>query len=247
MGVALRRCTRTTKSYSGRPRVVCAALPRPRGERASLGPTDRPACVMNELRVENLLLIEHAELELAPGLDVPHGEIGAGKTVLARDPRSCCSVAARGWGIVRPGCGRKSAYVRAASPGPRPRCAASVAELLCGGRRGGCARRDASLTRGARAAYVSRPLGRCRGTAPLGTCLWNDGTARRPQADAAVGRSWRSRPFPPASSRPRAARPARRPPRAARGECRARGSCEEPAGAASVESSTCSIRARRDR
>ncbi|MCL2768499.1 MAG: AAA family ATPase, partial [Solirubrobacterales bacterium] len=37
-----------------------------------------------ELRVENLLLIERAELRLAPGLNVLTGETGAGKTVLAQ-------------------------------------------------------------------------------------------------------------------------------------------------------------------
>src|SRR3954463_8741962 len=36
-----------------------------------------------ELRVENLLLIERAELRLEPGLNVITGETGAGKTVLA--------------------------------------------------------------------------------------------------------------------------------------------------------------------
>jgi DNA repair protein RecN (Recombination protein N) len=39
--------------------------------------------VLCELRVENLLLIERAELALAPGLNVLTGETGAGKTVLA--------------------------------------------------------------------------------------------------------------------------------------------------------------------
>ena len=55
-----------------------------------------------ELRVENLLLIERAELRLLPGLNVITGETGAGKTMLAHAldlllggrPRS---------GIVRPG------------------------------------------------------------------------------------------------------------------------------------------------
>ncbi len=37
-----------------------------------------------ELRVENLLLIERAELRLAPGLNALTGETGAGKTVLAQ-------------------------------------------------------------------------------------------------------------------------------------------------------------------
>jgi DNA repair protein RecN (Recombination protein N) len=58
--------------------------------------------VLHELRVENLLLIERAELRLAHGLNVLTGETGAGKTVLAHaldlllggKPRS---------GIVRPG------------------------------------------------------------------------------------------------------------------------------------------------
>jgi DNA repair protein RecN (Recombination protein N) len=39
--------------------------------------------VLHELRVENLLLIERAELRLAAGLNVITGETGAGKTVLA--------------------------------------------------------------------------------------------------------------------------------------------------------------------
>ncbi len=65
-------------------------------------PTGRPLSVLHELRVENLLLIERAELRLGPGLNVLTGETGAGKTVLAHaldlllggKPRS---------GIVRPG------------------------------------------------------------------------------------------------------------------------------------------------
>jgi DNA repair protein RecN (Recombination protein N) len=40
--------------------------------------------MLNELRVENLLLIERAHLELAGGLNVLTGETGAGKTVLAQ-------------------------------------------------------------------------------------------------------------------------------------------------------------------
>ena len=64
-----------------------------------------------ELRVQNLLLIETAELRLGPGLNVITGETGAGKTVLAHaldlllggKPRS---------GIVRPGA--EEAYVEGA-------------------------------------------------------------------------------------------------------------------------------------
>jgi DNA repair protein RecN (Recombination protein N) len=39
--------------------------------------------VLHELRVENLLLLERAELRLAPGLNAVTGETGAGKTLLA--------------------------------------------------------------------------------------------------------------------------------------------------------------------
>ncbi len=42
-----------------------------------------PARVLQELNVENLLLIEHAQLRLVAGLNVLTGETGAGKTVLA--------------------------------------------------------------------------------------------------------------------------------------------------------------------
>ncbi len=64
--------------------------------------------MLHELRVENLLLIERAELRLGAGLNVLTGETGAGKTVLAHaldlllggKPRS---------GIVRPGA--SEAYV----------------------------------------------------------------------------------------------------------------------------------------
>jgi DNA repair protein RecN (Recombination protein N) len=77
--------------------------------------------VLSELRVENLLLIERAELALAPGLNVLTGETGAGKTVLAhaldllmggpaRPARSGPAHAGRSrGGIVRPGA--EEAYV----------------------------------------------------------------------------------------------------------------------------------------
>src|SRR5437763_10817164 len=39
--------------------------------------------MLHELRVENLLLMERAELRLAPGLNMLTGETGAGKTLLA--------------------------------------------------------------------------------------------------------------------------------------------------------------------
>ncbi len=55
-----------------------------------------------ELRVENLLLIERAELELGPGLNVLTGETGAGKTVLAHALDLLLGGRPRA-GIVRPG------------------------------------------------------------------------------------------------------------------------------------------------
>ncbi|MDX6723135.1 MAG: repair protein RecN [Solirubrobacteraceae bacterium] len=55
-----------------------------------------------ELRVENLLLIERAELRLGPGLNVLTGETGAGKTVLAHALDLLLGGKARP-GIVRPG------------------------------------------------------------------------------------------------------------------------------------------------
>ena len=78
--------------------------------------------MLHELRVENLLLIERAELCLGPGLNVLTGETGAGKTVLAHaldlllggKPRS---------GIVRPGAAE--AYVEGVFALPDP-----VRELL---------------------------------------------------------------------------------------------------------------------
>src|SRR3954465_5751628 len=62
----------------------------------------RPSGVLHELRVENLLLIERAELRLAPGLNVLTGETGAGKTVLAHALDLLLGGRARP-GIVRPG------------------------------------------------------------------------------------------------------------------------------------------------
>jgi DNA repair protein RecN (Recombination protein N) len=55
-----------------------------------------------ELRVENLLLIERAELRLEPGLNVITGETGAGKTVLAQALDLLLGGKPRP-GIVRPG------------------------------------------------------------------------------------------------------------------------------------------------
>ena len=67
--------------------------------------------MLEELRVENLLLIERAELRLAPGLNVLTGETGAGKTVLAHALDLLLGGKPRA-GIVRPGA--SEAYVEGA-------------------------------------------------------------------------------------------------------------------------------------
>jgi DNA repair protein RecN (Recombination protein N) len=49
-----------------------------------VGPRVYDRCVLRRLRIENLVLIRGAELELAPGLNAITGETGAGKTILAQ-------------------------------------------------------------------------------------------------------------------------------------------------------------------
>jgi DNA repair protein RecN (Recombination protein N) len=58
--------------------------------------------MLHELRVENLLLMERAELRLGPGLNVVTGETGAGKTLLAHALDLLLGGRARS-GIVRDG------------------------------------------------------------------------------------------------------------------------------------------------
>ncbi len=64
--------------------------------------------MLHELRVENLLLLDRAELRLAPGLNVLTGETGAGKTLLAHALDLLLGGRARS-GIVR--AGAAEAYV----------------------------------------------------------------------------------------------------------------------------------------
>jgi DNA repair protein RecN (Recombination protein N) len=64
--------------------------------------------VLLELRIENLLLIERAELRLGPGLNAITGETGAGKTILAHSFDLLMGGKARAQ-IVRPGA--NEAYV----------------------------------------------------------------------------------------------------------------------------------------
>src|SRR3954471_22732705 len=48
------------------------------------GAYDLGGTMLRRLRIENLVLIEEAELDLAPGLNAITGETGAGKTILAQ-------------------------------------------------------------------------------------------------------------------------------------------------------------------
>jgi DNA repair protein RecN (Recombination protein N) len=64
--------------------------------------------MLHELRVQNLLLMQRAELTLAPGLNILTGETGAGKTLLAHALDLLLGGRARR-GIVRPGA--SEAYV----------------------------------------------------------------------------------------------------------------------------------------
>ncbi len=79
-----------------------------------------------ELRVENLLLIERAELTLAGGLNVLTGETGAGKTVLAHALDLLMGGRSR-TGIVRPGA--EEAYVEGVFSVP-DRLRSEIAERL---------------------------------------------------------------------------------------------------------------------
>jgi DNA repair protein RecN (Recombination protein N) len=72
--------------------------------------------MLHELRVENLLLMERAELRLSPGLNILTGETGAGKTLLAHALDLLLGGRARR-GIVRPGAAE--AYVEGVFALPR--------------------------------------------------------------------------------------------------------------------------------
>ena len=73
--------------------------------------------MLEELRVENLLLVDRAELRLAPGLNVITGETGAGKTMLAHALDLLLGGKPKK-GIVRKGAGE--AYVEGVFTGPIP-------------------------------------------------------------------------------------------------------------------------------
>ncbi len=82
--------------------------------------------MLYELRVESLLLIDRAELRLAPGLNILTGETGAGKTLLAQALDLLLGGPARS-GIVR--AGATEAYVEGVFALP-PALADGAAELI---------------------------------------------------------------------------------------------------------------------
>jgi DNA repair protein RecN (Recombination protein N) len=82
--------------------------------------------MLHELRVENLLLMERADLRLAPGLNVLTGETGAGKTLLAHALDLLLGGRARA-GIVRTGA--SEAYVEGVFTRP-PGLGSELAEHL---------------------------------------------------------------------------------------------------------------------
>ncbi len=94
--------------------------------------------MLYELRVENLLLLERAELRLGQGLNVLTGETGAGKTMLAQALNLLLGGRARS-GIVRPGA--REAYVEGVftlppelDPAARERLPDGAQELVLGRR-----------------------------------------------------------------------------------------------------------------
>src|SRR6195256_1834534 len=105
--------------------------------------------MLQELRVENLLLIERAGLRLGPGLNVLTGETGAGKRVLAHALDLLLGGRARA-GIVRPG--KSEAYVEGAfaltgelGDELRERLPAAAGEVVLGRRVGADGRTRAYL------------------------------------------------------------------------------------------------------
>jgi DNA repair protein RecN (Recombination protein N) len=89
---------------------------RPQGEQNPSLTAASKSAVLHELRIENLLLIERAELRFAGGLNAITGETGAGKTILAHSLDLLMGGRARPQ-IVRPGA--DEAYVEGVFALPR--------------------------------------------------------------------------------------------------------------------------------
>src|SRR6478752_6645024 len=72
------------RSRRRRSSAATARRSRPKERMCGVPPRVYDRCVLRRLRIENLVLIREAELELAPGLNAITGETGAGKTILAQ-------------------------------------------------------------------------------------------------------------------------------------------------------------------
>ena len=105
--------------------------------RRSVGAAWYTGAMLHELRIENLLLIDRAELRLAPGLNVVTGETGAGKTLLAQSLDLLLGRARRERrGARRRGRGLRRGRVLAARLSWRPRsCCPTGAEEIVLARR----------------------------------------------------------------------------------------------------------------
>jgi len=124
--------------------------------------------MLHELRIENLLLIERAELRLEPGLNAITGETGAGKTVLAHSLDLLMGGRARPQ-IVRPGA--DEAWVEGAFSLPAglledpelaeiaERLPADAAEVVLGRRIGASGRTSAFIAGRSASAADLRALG----------------------------------------------------------------------------------------
>jgi DNA repair protein RecN (Recombination protein N) len=124
--------------------------------------------VLHELRIENLLLIECAELRFAPGLNAITGETGAGKTILAHSLDLLMGGRARPQ-IVRPGA--DEAYVEGVFALPdellaepelaelRERLPADADEIVLGRRIAASGRTSAFVQRRSASASDLRALG----------------------------------------------------------------------------------------
>jgi DNA repair protein RecN (Recombination protein N) len=124
--------------------------------------------VLRELRIENLLLIERAELRFARGLNAITGETGAGKTILAHSLDLLMGGRARPQ-IVRPGAGE--AYVEGVFALPdelladpelgelRERLPAGTDEIVLGRRIAASGRTSAFVQRRSASASDLRTLG----------------------------------------------------------------------------------------
>ena len=179
------------------------------------------ARMLHELRVENLLLMERAELRLAPGLNVLTGETGAGKTLLAHALDLLLGGRARR-GIVRPGAAE--AYVEGVFDAPDRALVAGRAAARRAPRsscsRGGCGPTGAPAPTSAGA---RPPWPICRSSAARLLVVLRP--ARAPPADAR----------PPRSSNCSTPTAARRLPRCA-GDWRGRTSASARSAAGSLSS-----------